>query len=140
LAAFVHGCEELIRCGAADRLPRVVGVQAAGAAPLARSFEAGRPAWEPVSTRTIADGIDVGDPYFGRQALDAVEKTGGSWRAVSWCAWDTATTTSTRRSMPSGGSWWGNILGSVLGGGSRPRGRMTTTEPSPFPFPARGRG
>ncbi|MEW6449257.1 MAG: helicase HerA-like C-terminal domain-containing protein [Pseudomonadota bacterium] len=27
-----------------------------------------------------------------------------------------------------GGSWWGDVLGGVLGGGSRPRGRMTTTE------------
>ena len=42
LAAFVHGCEELVRCGVADRLPRVVGVQASGAAPLVAAFEAGR--------------------------------------------------------------------------------------------------
>jgi threonine synthase len=83
LAAYVHGCEELIRCGVADRLPRVVGVQASGAAPLVRTFEAGCAAWEAETTRTIADGIDVGDPYFGRQALDAVARTGGSWVAVT---------------------------------------------------------
>jgi threonine synthase len=83
LAAFVHGCEELIQCGVADRLPRVVGVQASGAAPLVHAFEAGHPTWDAVMTRTIADGIDVGDPYFGRQALEAVARTGGSWLAVS---------------------------------------------------------
>ncbi len=83
LAAFVHGCEELIRCGVEGRLPRIVGVQTVGAAPLVRAFDAGKDAWEPMTTSTIADGIDVGDPYFGRQALDAVAKTGGSWRAVS---------------------------------------------------------
>src|SRR4051794_16304973 len=83
LAAFVHGCEELVRCGVADHLPRVVGVQASGAAPLVRAFEAGRPTWEAETTRTIADGIDVGDPYFGRQALDAVARTGGSWISVT---------------------------------------------------------
>lgn len=83
LAAFVHGCEELIRCGVEGRLPRIVGVQTAGAAPLVRAFEAGTDTWETVATSTIADGIDVGDPYFGRQALAAVAKTGGSWRAVS---------------------------------------------------------
>jgi len=83
LAAFVHGCEELIRCGVANRLPRVVGVHVAGAAPLVRAVQAGRADWEPIRTQTIADGIDVGDPYFGRQALEAVAKTGGSWLAVS---------------------------------------------------------
>ena len=83
LAAFVHGCEELVRCGVAERLPRVVGVQAAGAAPLVEAFAAGRPEWTAVQTRTFADGIDVGDPYFGRQALDAVARTGGSWLAVT---------------------------------------------------------
>jgi threonine synthase len=83
LAAFVHGCEELIRCGVADRLPRVVGVQASGAAPLVSAYQAGSSGWDAVTTRTIADGIDVGDPYFGRQALDAVAKTGGSWLAVT---------------------------------------------------------
>ncbi|MFN8633088.1 MAG: pyridoxal-phosphate dependent enzyme [Chloroflexota bacterium] len=84
LAAFVHGCEELIRCGVADRLPRVVGVQASGAAPLAQAYANRAETWEAVPlTHTIADGIDVGDPYFGRQALDAVTRTGGSWLAVS---------------------------------------------------------
>lgn len=83
LAAFVHGCEELVRCGVAERLPRVVGVQAAGAAPLVSADAAGRADWEPLTTRTIADGIDVGDPRFGRQALDAVRRTGGEWVAVT---------------------------------------------------------
>jgi threonine synthase len=83
LAAFAHGCEELIRCGVADRLPRIVGVQARGAAPLVRAYESRTATWQPEVTSTIADGIDVGDPYFGRQALDAVAKSGGSWLAVS---------------------------------------------------------
>ena len=83
LAAFVHGCEELVRCGVAEGIPRVVGVQASGAAPLVQAFRDDRPEWSAVQTKTIADGIDVGDPYFGRQALDAVTRTGGSWLAVS---------------------------------------------------------
>ena len=83
LAAFVHGCEELVRCGVAATIPRVVGVQASGAAPLVQAFAQGSSAWTAVATRTIADGIDVGDPYFGRQALDAVARTGGSWLSVT---------------------------------------------------------
>jgi threonine synthase len=83
LAAFVHGCEELVRCGVAETIPRVVGVQASGAAPLVEAFTVGRAEWTAIQTRTIADGIDVGDPYFGRQALDAVARTSGSWRSVT---------------------------------------------------------
>ncbi|MCC7369961.1 MAG: pyridoxal-phosphate dependent enzyme [Chloroflexi bacterium] len=83
LAAFVRGCEELIRCGVADRLPRVVGVQVSGASPLVRAVAAGRTRWEPMATQTFADGIDVGDPYFGQEALEAVQRTGGSWLSVT---------------------------------------------------------
>jgi threonine synthase len=50
---------------------------------LVRAVEAGHETWEPMATSTFADGIDVGDPYFGREALDAVKKTGGSWLAVT---------------------------------------------------------
>jgi threonine synthase len=82
LAAFVHGCEELVRCGVAERLPKVIGVQSSGAAPLARAFAAGRVDWEPVEARTIADGIAVGDPFYGRQALEAVRRTGGEFVCV----------------------------------------------------------
>jgi threonine synthase len=83
LAAFVHGCHELVQCGVADRLPRIVGVQATGASPLVRAVEAGRDVWEPSGTSTFADGIDVGDPCFGHEALAAVAQTRGSWLAVS---------------------------------------------------------
>jgi threonine synthase len=83
LAAFVHGCEELVHCGVATAVPRVVGVQAAGAAPLVQAFNASSSTWRAVKTETIADGIDVGDPYFGRQALDAVARTGGHWLSVT---------------------------------------------------------
>lgn len=82
LAAFAHGCEELVRCGVADRVPRLIGVQASGAAPLARAFAAGRDSWAPVEARTIADGIAVGDPFFGKQALEAVRRTGGEFVCV----------------------------------------------------------
>ena len=83
LAAFAHGCEELIRCGVADRVPKIVGVQSVGAAPLARAFAAGRSDWTPVVAETIADGIAVGDPFYGRQALEAVRRTGGEFVTIT---------------------------------------------------------
>ena len=83
LAAFVHGCEELVRCGVASRLPRVVGVQAAGAAPLARAAAQGASRWSALQPSTIADGIGIGNPFYGREALDAVRRTGGDWVSVT---------------------------------------------------------
>jgi threonine synthase len=83
LAAFAHGCEELVRCGVAARVPRLIGVQASGAAPLADAFAEGRSGWAPVEARTVADGIAVGDPFFGKQALEAVRRTGGEFVCVS---------------------------------------------------------
>ena len=82
LAAFARGCEELVRCGVADRLPRIVGVQASGAAPLARAFAEGRSTWTAVAAATIADGIAVGDPFYGEPALDAVRRGGGYFVCV----------------------------------------------------------
>ena len=77
------GCEELVRCGVAERIPRVIGVQASGAAPLVRAYEQGRSDWTPGEGDSIADGIAVGDPFFGAQALDAVRRTGGELIAVT---------------------------------------------------------
>ena len=83
LAAYARGCEELVRCGVADRVPRIVGVQASGAAPLARAFAAGCRTWTPVAdAATIADGIAVGDPFYGGPALEAVRRTGGDFVCV----------------------------------------------------------
>ena len=82
LAAYAHGCEELVRCGVAERVPKIVGVQSSGAAPLAAAFEEGRSEWTPVEANTFADGIAVGDPFYGRQALEAVRRTGGEFVCV----------------------------------------------------------
>ncbi len=82
IAAFVVGCEELVRCGVAERLPRVIGVQATGAAPLVRSYAEQRLDWTPVASTTFADGIGVGDPFFGRAALETVRRTDGEYVAV----------------------------------------------------------
>ena len=82
LAAFARGCEELVHCGVAERVPRLVGVQASGAAPLARAYHEGRSTWTPLEPATIADGIGIGDPFYGAQALDAVRRSGGDFVCV----------------------------------------------------------
>jgi threonine synthase len=82
LAGFVLGCQELLRCGVPGRLPRVIGVQARGAAPLADAFAAGV-AWKPTIARTVADGIGIGSPFYGDEALEAVRVSHGDFEVVS---------------------------------------------------------
>jgi threonine synthase len=57
-------------------LPRILGVQAAGAAPLVL----GHPVEKP---ETIATAIRIGKPARGEQALEAAEQSGGKIIAVS---------------------------------------------------------
>lgn len=85
---------ELRDAGLTDRVPRVVGVQAAGAAALARAWAAAggdRAALTggqvhalvaPVQARTLADSISVGTPRNRVKAWRRVAATGGAFLAV----------------------------------------------------------
>lgn len=80
LSAMAKGFRELIACEVADRMPRIIGVQAAGCQPL-------KAAWEgvemPEVTGTLADGIFVDAPANGVTALRDVRESGGGFVAVS---------------------------------------------------------
>lgn len=81
LAALAKGFRELQACGAIDRLPRMIGVQASGCAPLVAAWEeVGQAEAAPVGT--IADGIAVAAPVAGALALRDVRDTGGAFLAV----------------------------------------------------------
>ena len=69
--------------GLMERAPRILGVQAEGAAPVPRraSRAAGRS--KPVEARTIADSIAVGVPRNWRKAVMAVKEAGGAMINVS---------------------------------------------------------
>ena len=82
LCAMAKGFRELIACGLADRLPRLVGVQAEGCQPVKAAWEAGRPV-SPVVASTIADGIAVGAPVSAGAVLRDVRESRGSFVAVS---------------------------------------------------------
>lgn len=66
-----------------DRLPKMVGVQAAGSAPLVRAWQAGAMRAEPIQPDTIADSISVGVPRDQIKALRAVRDSGGQFVDVS---------------------------------------------------------
>ncbi|MBP6823829.1 MAG: threonine synthase [Acidobacteria bacterium] len=73
---------DLQQLGWIDRLPKLTGVQAAGAAPLVAAVN-GDGVIRPVVGQTIADGINVGEPRDGTRALRAMRDSGGGAVAVS---------------------------------------------------------
>ena len=83
IGGLYKGFADLLGLGLIEKLPRLYGVQAEGAAPLVKVFERGGDI-EPVDkTDTIADSIAVGCPRDGVKALRAVRATGGAMVAVS---------------------------------------------------------
>ena len=76
ITAYWKGFVEYYRLGKAHKLPRMMGFQAAGAAPIVL----GHPVAEP---QTIATAIRVGNPASWQGALAAREESSGVIEAVS---------------------------------------------------------
>lgn len=74
--------EELLASGEIGHLPRLIAVQAAGCAPIARGFEAGTPVVAVANEGTIADGIAIAVPARGDQIIEAVRRSGGAFVTV----------------------------------------------------------
>ena len=77
------GFADLVRAGIISRLPRIVAVQAANCAPLASEFLGPQGAGASPCAETIAEGIAIAQPVRGRQILQAVRDTGGTFIVVS---------------------------------------------------------
>jgi len=77
------GLKDLRALGFIDQMPKLMGVQAEGAAPLVRAWREGTEEIEPVILDTLADSIAVGVPRDRIKALRAVRQTGGEFVAVS---------------------------------------------------------
>lgn len=82
ICALAKGFRELVACGGADRVPRLIGVQAEGCQPIKQAWQTGTNV-RPTVPRTIADGIAVGRPIFGAAAIRDVQSTGGAFVAVT---------------------------------------------------------
>lgn len=83
VAGIWKGLKEMNRFGVIDRLPRLLGTQAEGAAPLADAFARDTEDWNPVQADTIADSISVGRPGNAVKALRAVRESGGTFVTVT---------------------------------------------------------
>lgn len=61
-----------------DRVPKLTGIQAAGAAPIVRAFRKGTRDFSPEDNpETLATAIRIGNPVSGKKALKAIYDTGG---------------------------------------------------------------
>ena len=81
-----RGFRQLLDAGWIDRLPKLLGAQAAGYAPIAATLHDGADA---SSDNGIADGIRIREPVQKTAILGAIEESGGDAIAVSES--DTAT-------------------------------------------------
>jgi len=83
ISAAWKGFSELKEIGAIDRRPRMIGVQAIGASPLADAVSRGSMEIVPVvKPETIASAIRIGRPASWRKALLAIRESGGTAVAV----------------------------------------------------------
>ena len=81
-AAFGKALHEAHAWGLIPRLPRLAAVQAAGAAPFARSFAEGFARRHTVRAETVATAIRIGDPASYQRAVRAIRETDGVVLAV----------------------------------------------------------
>jgi threonine synthase len=79
------GLRDLLALGWIDRVPRLIGVQAAGSNYLAEAWERGEDVFTkpPIAAHTVADSISAGLPRDRLKAMAAVVATGGAFVTVS---------------------------------------------------------
>ena len=76
ITAYWKGYKEYYQLGKVKKLPRMIGWQAEGAAPIVKGFPIKNP-------QTIATAIKIGNPYSWQPALQAARESNGFIDAVS---------------------------------------------------------
>ncbi len=81
---YWYGFKRLVAAGLAEKLPRLVAVQAANIAPIARAVAEGCDHIPPLKSRgtTVAEGVAVPRPVRDRQILQTLSETGGQALAI----------------------------------------------------------
>ncbi len=85
IGGLYKGFSDLLALGWIDRMPRLMGVQAAGSAAMVHAWRAGMDpmAMEPIEAHTIADSISAGLPRDRIKAMRAVVESDGAYIAVT---------------------------------------------------------
>lgn len=71
------GFREMHQMGLISRLPKMLGVQAAGSNPVSRAFRSGADSFDYIRPDTLADSISVGIPRNGFKALRTLTESKG---------------------------------------------------------------
>ncbi|MGE0442712.1 MAG: threonine synthase [Gemmatimonadales bacterium] len=82
-SAFGQALQRAHALGLIDRIPRIAAIQAAGAAPFARSFAEGFRTRYAVPAETVATAIRIGNPASHDRAVAAITQSNGIVIAVS---------------------------------------------------------
>ncbi len=84
VSSICKGFDEFYKLGIVDKIPKVIGAQAQGAATVKHVFEKGRP-YKPLveDAKTVADSISVGNPRDVIKACSFMEENGGYFESVS---------------------------------------------------------
>jgi len=83
ISAVWKGLKELKICGLIKKMPKLVGVQAKGCAPVVRAFNQNKEMKLVKNPKTIATAIACGYPIDGHKALKALKECKGKAIAVS---------------------------------------------------------
>ncbi|MEA3355958.1 MAG: threonine synthase [Candidatus Bipolaricaulota bacterium] len=86
ISGICKGFDELARLGLIDQAPKVIGVQAAGAAPIAQAFaryNGNKVLFNDIQAETVADSICVGRPRDIVKAVTYLAKNGGEFITVT---------------------------------------------------------
>jgi threonine synthase len=84
ITAVWKGLLEVRTLGLAHKLPRLIGIQAEGASPIADAFKLGLDHIEPAAKpETIATAIRIGSPVNWKRALAAAKDSGGLIETVA---------------------------------------------------------
>lgn len=84
ISAYWKGIKEFHTLGVIDALPKMIGVQAAGAPPIARAVKRGLHKIAPVGNpETVATAIRIGNPISWKKALKAIYESKGTAEIVS---------------------------------------------------------
>ncbi len=84
ISAIYKGFYELYKLGIIDRIPKMIGIQAEGAAPIYKAFLQKKNDIEPVENpETIATAIRIGNPVSAKKALRAIYESKGLAEVVS---------------------------------------------------------
>ena len=84
ISAIWKGFTEFHNLGFVKTLPKMTGIQAVGAAPIAEAIKNGSSTITPVSTpETIATAIRIGAPVSWKKAINAIRDSGGTAETVT---------------------------------------------------------